>query len=76
MQFLFYSMTIFARNNFFYLCPLIFQTFAMESQIWKVSKLKKEILYTRTAGAYGPLVLAPAEGVGALRAPCQVWQFF
>ena len=28
---------------------------------------------TRTAGAYGPLVLAPAEGMGALRAPCQVW---
>ena len=24
---------------------------------------------TRTAGAYGPLVLAPAEGVGALLAP-------
>ena len=25
---------------------------------------------TRTSGAAGPLVLAPAEGVGALRAPC------
>ena len=25
---------------------------------------------TRTSGVAGPLVLAPAEGVGALRAPC------
>ena len=31
---------------------------------------------TRTAGAYGPLVLAPAEGMGALRTPCQVWVIF
>ena len=29
------------------------------------------IFKTRTAGAYGPLVLAPAEGMGALQAPCQ-----
>ena len=27
---------------------------------------------TRTLGAYGPLVLAPAEGLGALRASCRV----
>ena len=33
-------------------------------------------LNTRTLGAYGLLVLAPAEGVGALRAPCQVWVIF
>ena len=26
--------------------------------------------HTRMSGAYGPLVLAPAEGVGALQAPC------
>ena len=31
---------------------------------------------TRTAGAYGSLVLAPAEGMGALRTPCQVFFFF
>ena len=28
-----------------------------------------EICYTKTLGAYGPLVLDPAEGMGALRAP-------
>ena len=33
----------------------------------------KKYIYTRTAGAYGPLVLAPAEGMGVLRAPCRVW---
>ena len=27
-------------------------------------------IYTRTSGATGPLVLAPAEGMGALWAPC------
>ena len=27
---------------------------------------------TRTLGAYGPLVLAPAEGLGALQDPCKV----
>ena len=27
---------------------------------------------TRTSGAYGPLVLAPAEALGALRAPCHL----
>ena len=31
-----------------------------------------EIFQTKTLGAYGPLVLAPAEGLGALQAPCQV----
>ena len=31
--------------------------------------LMLKLFKTRTAGAYGPLVLAPAEGVGALRAP-------
>ena len=31
--------------------------------------------WTRTLGAYGPLVLAPVEGVGALWAPCQVCFF-
>ena len=30
---------------------------------------------TRTSGAYGSLVLAPAEGLGALRAPCQFLNF-
>ena len=28
-------------------------------------------IYTRTSGAYGPLVLALVEGLGAVRAPCQ-----
>ena len=32
--------------------------------------------FTRTSGAYGPLVLAPVEGLGALRAPCQVWVIY
>ena len=31
------------------------------------------LYYTRTLGAYGPLVLAPTEGMGA---PCQVWVIF
>ena len=34
------------------------------------------ILKTRTLGAYGPLVLDPAEGVGALWAPCIFLSFF
>ena len=29
-------------------------------------------IYTRTLGAAGPLVIAPAEGLGTLQAPCQV----
>ena len=34
-------------------------------------QIKLEIVsWTRTLGAAGPLVLAPVEGVGALRAPC------
>ena len=33
---------------------------------------KKNIKKNRTLGFYGPLVLAPAEGLGALQAPCQV----
>ena len=39
---------------------------------------KKTLKYTitRTVGAYGPLVLVTAEGLGALRAPCQVCVFF
>ena len=37
------------------------------------SVLHSAVLYdTRTSGAYGPLVLAPTEGLGALQAPCQV----
>ena len=32
-----------------------------------------ECKVTRTAGAYGPIVLAPAEGMGA---PCQFFFFF
>ena len=35
-----------------------------------------KICGTRSSGAYGPLVLAPAEGVGALWAPCQVWVIY
>ena len=31
---------------------------------------------TRTLGTSGPLVLAPAEGLGALLAPCQVWGIY
>ena len=34
--------------------------------------LYSEILETRHLGAYGLLVLAPAEGLGVLRAPCQM----
>ena len=33
-------------------------------------------IYTRTLGAYVPLVLAPAEGMEALWAPCQVWVIY
>ena len=48
----------------------------MASQ-WVKIMFHHSLLYVhaRTAGAYGPLVLAPAEGVGALRAPCQVFLF-
>ena len=35
-----------------------------------------DYIHTRTSGAYGPLVLAPVDGVGALQAPCQVWVIF
>ena len=35
------------------------------------------VVYTvHYAGAYCPLVLAPVEGMGVLRAPCQVWVIF
>ena len=42
------------------------------SHLWLVCR---EYINTRTSGAFGPLVLAPAEGVGALWAPCQVFFF-
>ena len=31
-----------------------------------------QLWHTKTSGAYGPLVLAPVEGMGAIRAPCLV----
>ena len=40
-----------------------------ELEYWQFLSRSFDIL-CRTAGAYGPLVLAPAEGVGALQAPC------
>ena len=42
----------------------------------KFYMLMNKILKTRTAGAYGPFVLAPVEGMRALRAPCQVRVIF
>ena len=43
--------------------------YSTTSQTYNWSSLISNYFITRTAGAYGPLVLAPAEGVGALWAP-------
>ena len=40
------------------------------------NRLKFGLFETRTLGATGPLVLAPAEGMGALRAPFVFLSFF
>ena len=42
------------------------------SEAWLMVSVQIAWFSTRRYGAYGPLLLAPAEGLGALWAPCQV----
>ena len=61
---------------YFFICPFIVFLLVVECYLhWRMFLFDnglwfQNMLCTRTLGAAGPLVLAPMEGVGALRAPC------
>ena len=56
------------------LCQVV--ELALIDSVHELTDIDQNYSNTRTAGAYGPLVLAPAEGVGALWAPCFFFFFF